>query len=415
MAVYEPQGFKKIFHTTRRFIAKRWLSLMPATQVGITGSQGKTNTTQVITTILSSLGSTTVTDINLDTTFNVPITALKVMPWTKFVVWELGIDHRGEMERHLQIAKPHIGIITGISPVHTDAEHMGSLENLIQEKRKLIEVLPADGYAILNYDDEHVRGMAPFTKARVVWYGTNPDTCDVWVETTQNNGKVIQTLEGLVATFHDHDKSFIARTPLIGLHHIYNLMAGYLVLKIVNKHKTTEETIQTFTSIIQTLQPLKGRMSVEAGPKGIVILNDSLRANPTSTNFGLKTLAELDYNKGRKIAVIGEMGELEHPEEEHAKTGELIASLPLDYIVCIGPLRKYTVDKAVEKGFAQENILYAKDIFEAKDILEKILQKDDLMYLKGSLLRNYKRIIQLLNGEQICCNAVMCPYSHTGY
>lgn len=145
---YTPPPHKKAYHDTRRTIAKLWMHLMHPIQIGITGSQGKTSTTKIITAVARHLGPTVSTDTNLDTNFNVPITALKINPFTKYVVWELGIDHPGEMERHLEIAHLDIGIETGISPVHTDAEHMGSLETLIKEKRKLIESLSPDGITL---------------------------------------------------------------------------------------------------------------------------------------------------------------------------------------------------------------------------------------------------------------------------
>ena len=406
MSVYQPTGIKKIFHNAQRFIAKIWISLQPATQIAITGSQGKTNTTNIISHICNNLGSTVVTDLTLDSTFNIPITALKVAPWTNYVVWELGIDHPGEMANHLQIAHPSIGIITGISPVHTDKEHMGSLETLIAEKRKLIESLPKTGTAILNLDDEHVRGMAPYTKAEVKWYGSD-DQADVWAE--KNSIQV--SLEGTKGIVHDDGQTFEINTKLIDVHHIYNIMAGYLVAKIL---KPALDVI-LFQKIIQEATPLRGRMSVEKGPLDTILLNDSLRANPASTRSGLITLNKIPYPKGRKIAVIGEMGELADPESEHRKTGELIAELQLDYVLCIGPLRKVTIDEAVKHGFPKEKIGYAADVFEAADKLKQILKPNDLWYLKGSLLRNYKRIVQLLNGENVCCHEIMCPYEHCGY
>ena len=83
--------------------------------------------------------------------------------------------------------------------------------------------------------------------------------------------------------------------------------------------------------------------------------------------------------------------------------------------MCIGPLRKHTLDSAIENGFPKEKIGYAEDVFEAAEKLKKILKQHDLWYLKGSLLRNYKRIVQLLNGEKVCCDKVLCPYEHCGY
>ena len=409
MSVYKPTGFKKIFHNSKRLLATSWLSMFHPTQIAITGSQGKTGTTEIITALARALGNTMRTDINLDTTYNVPITALKVTPITKYLIWELGIDHPGEMKNHLEIANPTIGVITGISPVHTDAEHMGSLETLISEKRKLIECLPTEGVAILNYDDDNVQQMAPHTKAHLLWYGTNPQQCNIYFLPDS----VHISADGTQATFtNNHSKETInVQTSLIGAHHLYNLMAGYLALSVLSKDPISD----IFKTVIAEMKPLRGRMSIEKGPLDTVLLNDSLRANPASTNAGLDTLSRFEHTSGKKIAVIGEMGELLEPEKEHRETGHVIAKYHFDYVICIGPLRKYTIEAAIQKGFPQERMLYAKDVFEAADLLKTILQPGDLWYLKGSLLRNYKRIIQLLNNEPVCCHENLCPYNHCGF
>ena len=86
MSSYQPTGIKKIFHDSRRFLAKIWISLIPGIQIGITGSHGKTNTTLIVSKLLDGFGQTVATDINLDTVYNVPITALKIAPWTKYIV-----------------------------------------------------------------------------------------------------------------------------------------------------------------------------------------------------------------------------------------------------------------------------------------------------------------------------------------
>ncbi len=409
MSSYQPKGVKKIYHTLKRNLAAAWLSKLHPIQIGITGSQGKTNTTEIVTKVLEKMGPTIRTDVSLDTTFNVPITALRVRPSTRFVIWELGIDHPGEMDAHHEIAQPSIACVTGISPVHTDKEHMGSLETLIKEKRKIIEHLPENGTAVLNRDNEFVRNMASHTQATVKWYGTTPE-CDMWVD--RKSIKI--TLEGTHAEFYiqnnTHQSQVIKlQAGLIGTHHVYNIMCAYLLVQAALPGK---RITNLFSEIISGLKPLPGRMSIEKGPLDTVLLNDSLRANPASTQAGLETLHAIEYKQGRKIAVVGEMGELEDPKGEHQKTGTQIAQLDLDYVICIGPLRKFTINEAIKKGFPKDKIAYAADVFEAADRLRKILKKNDLWYLKGSLLRNYNRIIKLLNGQEVCCDAVLCPYDH---
>lgn len=407
--VYKATGIKKIFHDTRRFLAQRNLAHKKALQIGITGSQGKTNTTYVITSILESLGETIVTDTNLDTTFNVPITGLKVKPTTEFLIWELGIDHPGEMAYHLQIAHPHIGIMTGISPVHTDKEHMGSLEQLIIEKRKLVEVLPQNGCAILNWDDMNVRGMAPFIKAQILTFGTTDD-CSVWVDM-----KTVRTsLAGTAMIIHDGKQQISVQTPLIGIHHVYNIMAGYLVYKlaVARGDMLTTEQLERFNTAVSRLQPLVGRMSAEPGPRGTVFLNDALRANPTSTRFGLQTLVSLQEQGVKKIAVLAEMGEIDKTEEEHTKLGEYIATLPLDYVVCIGPLQKFVYESALHHGFSTERAFWVPDVFKAAEVLHPLVSKADILYMKGSLLRHVERVLLLLEGTKVGCTVVSCPFYH---
>jgi len=323
-----------------------------------------------------------------------------VMPWTKYAVFELGIDKLGEMDTHLQIVKPTITIVTGISPVHTDAEHLGSFENLIKEKQKLIEALPKNGIAILNWDDESVKAMAFHTQAKVLWFGTDPTHCDVWCDETK------LSLVGTETKFHDGEQSFTVQTGLIGKQHVYNIMVGYLVSKIIDLDRSD------FLQVIQNLRPLTGRMSVESGPLGTTILNDSLRANPTSTAFGLNTLSEIPHDKGRKIAVLAEMGELEKPEEEHRKIGGLVARLKIDYLISIGPMQKFVAEEAIKNGMNRDMVFSVTDVFEAADVLKKIVKENDLIYLKGSLLRHVERVLLILEGKKVGCHTVVCHFYH---
>jgi len=406
MPSYQPKGIKKIFHGSRRILAKSWLSLVHPLQIAVTGSQGKTSTSQMLAKILSRFGNTVVTDLNLDTIYNVPITALKTTPRTKYLVWELGVDRPNEMNFHLEIAKPTITIITGISPVHTDYEHLGSLENLIKEKRKLVEALPKKGVAILNYDDKNVRKMTSHTKAEILFYGQNKN-CNVFA----TNIKV--ALEKTSFLLHDNKKVISITTGLIGSHNVFTLMACYLVVKTL--FPNDPKAVAMFKKTVACLKPLRGRVNVEHGPLGTIILNDSLRANPESTLAGLKTLTAIHYQKGRKIAVLGVMGELADPKSAHEATGRQLLQYPPDITICLGDFRRQTYETAVKKGYPKDKIYFAKDVFETADILKKIVKKGDLVYLKGSFLRNLNRILLILDGKKVCCRADLCPYEHCGF
>lgn len=399
---YNPPLYKKIFHASRRLLATRWLARMGAVQIAVTGSQGKTTLRTVLFHLLSQLGNTTVTDLNLDSNFSVPMTALSVKPSTRFAIFECGIDHKGEMDRHLEIITPHIAIITGVSPVHTDAEHLGSFENLIAEKQKLIEKLGKDDFAILNYDDINVRKMARYTKARVIFYGTDKAQCDVSAHSA------ILTTTGLTFDMTYGGKTLRVASRLIGMHHIYTFMSAFCVYRLIAE----EKKLDAFPSLIADITPLHGRMSIEQGPQGTVILNDSLRANPTSTASGLHSFSAIQIATGKKIAILGEMGELARPEEEHKKIGKLISTLPIDYVFGIGPLQKIVIDEAVANGFPKDRAFAVSDIHQAVGILTTFLKSGDFLYIKGSLMRHMERIIMLLEKQEVGCTVVVCPFYH---
>ena len=376
---------------------------MSAIQIAITGSQGKTTTRTVLYHMLSKLGNTVVTDLNLDTNFNIPITALKVRSTTHYAIFECGIDHKGEMDRHLEIIKPHIAIITGVSPVHTDSEHLGSFENLIAEKQKLIESLSPHDFAILNFDDVNVRKMAQHTKAKVIFYGTDEKKCEVYAKNTK------LTKEGLsFDLFFSSNTSLPVHTHLIGLHHIYTFMTAFCVYQLIMEGKNREK----FPSLVSDILPLHARMSIEKGPQGTTILNDSLRANPASTASGLTSFSKIPNPEGKKIAILGEMGELAHPHEEHEKMGVLVPTLSIDYLIGIGPLQEILVEAAIKNGFPRERVYAVSNIHEAVAVLDTFLKPGDFLYIKGSLMRHMERIIMLLNKEEVECNVVVCPFYH---
>jgi UDP-N-acetylmuramoyl-tripeptide--D-alanyl-D-alanine ligase len=404
---YNPNKLKTIWHNTRRTVAKNWFKFFkPNLTIAITGSQGKTNTTHILSVLFPEA---LVTDVNLDTIYNVPITALKLRSGQEVAIFELGIDKVGEMTKHLEIVKPNIVIVTGIAPVHTDAEHLGSLENLIFEKRKLIEILTEKDFAILNYDDENVRLMSAFTKAKVIWFGTDRQYCDYWF-----TGINKLDLNGINFDLHFGEKSFNVQGKLLGSFFAYNYLACFAALAIYNqqftaKPKSDEALAEYFNSQIATALPLKGRMSYEQLKDGTNILNDSLRANISSTKAGLQTLTELQI-PGKKFAVLGEMGEIgENEVSLHQELGVYISNLNLDYVIGIGKLQQEMV-AAAKKIPQQTKYFAAANVIEAAKIIKENVNKGDLLYLKSSLLRHLERLTMLLENKEVGCSVVACPF-----
>ena len=395
-SVFGSRWHRKLFHETRRRIAKLWLKLNPQVEIiGVTGSYGKTNTVRAINLVLSEKYKTLQTDLNLDTIYNLPITILKLRPYHKILVLEYGVDKIGEMDFHLGLVKPKIGVLTGISPVHADKEHLGSLENILKEKIKLLSAIPKDGWAILNWDDENIKKAKIKTQAKILRYGISKEA-DFWAE----NIKV--DLSGTSFIIHDDNQSSQVKILLLGRHFVHCALVAFAVGKICGLNK------KQIVSGLGKLKPLPGRMSLEKGPLGTVLLDDHLRANLASTLAGLETFSALPH-RGRKIAVLGEMGEMgRYDKEGHRQVGQEIAKLKIDFLVSVGPLQKETAKEAIAGGMKKENVFWVKDVKEAAEVLKKILKEGDFLYLKGSLLRHLERILLILQGRKVKCNLVSC-------
>ncbi|PJE67248.1 hypothetical protein COU95_03405 [Candidatus Shapirobacteria bacterium CG10_big_fil_rev_8_21_14_0_10_40_9] len=402
-SIFGPRWHRKILHKSRRQIAKAWLKLNPkVTLIGVTGSFGKTNTVRAISQVLSEKYKTLQTDLNLDTIYNLPITILKLRPWHQKLVLEYGIDKIGEMDFHLGLVKPKIGVLTGISPVHADKEHLGSLENILKEKIKLLVAIPKDGWAILNWDDENIRKAKIKTQAKILKYGISKEA-DFWAE----NIKV--DLSGTSFVVHHDRKKIPLKIPLLGKHFVHSALVSFAVGKICGLSPK-----QIITGL-KKLKPLEGRMSLEKGPLGAILLDDHLRANLASTIAGLETFsalpcrARLTARQGRKIAVLGEMGEMgRYDKEGHRQVGQEIAKLKIDFLVSVGPLQKETAREAIAGGMKKENVFWVKDVKEAAEVLRKIVKKGDFIYLKGSLLRHLERILLILEDKRVKCTLVSC-------
>lgn len=394
---------KNVFHYSRRNIARFWLKLHPQVRVvGITGSYGKTNTARTVHAVLKNYFKTIITDTNLDTVYNLPITLLKINSQTEIAVLEYGIDQKGEMNKHLELVKPEIAIITGITPVHSDKNLLGSIEGIIKEKSKLLRSLPPTGRAILNFDDPRVVKMAKQAPCPIISYGSSR-SCNFY----SRNIKVTKKGTSFEVNFKKGKKTITkkVRLRLLGEHFTQAAMAALATAKVFGLNLNDQKIYQSLAN----LPPLPGRMSLEIGPKKSLLINDSLRANPASTIAGLKTLSALDHH-GLRVAVLGEMGELgQYQNQEHYQIGQLAGQLKnLDYLVTIGPATKEIVRGAIKAGMKKEHIFYAHNHHEAAEVLEGFLGPNTLWYLKGSLLKHMERILLLLSGKEVACQKISC-------
>lgn len=316
---------KKPYRNARWHLAKLWLRIHPDVDViGIAGSVGKTSAKEMLANILSSTYSVIFTKANLAPSFNIPLTVLRIRKQSKFIA-EMSIDGPGQMEKHISLIQPRIGVITRLSLEHTDPEHFGSFERAIEEETKLLSSLPKYGWAVLNGDDETIRGVANKAKCTRLTYGFREDN-DIVIsdcETSFSSGADVATnfslkIGGIKRKF---------QIDLLGDTNVLAATAGICVGMI---------TGMSFDQIRKGLllsKPVRGRLMPIKGKWGMII-DDCYNASPAAVTAAIDLLVKLDANA---TLVFGDMLELgDYSDEEHRKIGEYAKKAGIKRLVTYG-------------------------------------------------------------------------------
>lgn len=344
------------------------------TVVGITGSIGKTSTKEVVAAILSQSFKTYRNPGNLNNEIGLPLSVLDIPPDTEVAVLEMGGAYAfGEVRLLAEIARPRLGIVTNVFPVHL--ERMGSIEAIAETKAELVESLPEDGVAILNGDDPRVRAMAGLCRGKVITYGLEPDN-DV-----RASDVTTQALAGTSFWLDLAGERLFVKVPLVGGHAVELAMAGFAAGHALGMH--IGDMLPGFDD-----PRIQVRLLVIPGPNGSRIIDDTYNASTPSVLSALGLLASL--NPERAIAVLGDMREMgEIAEQEHKIVGRRAGEVA-DLVVTYGDLARIIADEArtVEgrnDGQPPDVVSFSLDQRnELVAYLRQELRAGDVVLLKGS-------------------------------
>lgn len=365
-------------------IGKHWRAQLPVRVVGITGSVGKSTSKELISDVLEQRFRTIRSPGNLNNEIGLPLTLLRLTEAHEWAVLEMGFYVPGEIAFLCDLARPRVGVITNVSQVHM--ERAGSLEAIVRGKAELVEALPAapEGVAILNYDDELVRGMAERTQASVFFYGLSPEA-DLWANKVEGLG-----LEGVRFVMHYRGDSIHVRVPLLGQHSVHT------VLRATAVGLTEGMTWQEIVSGLRSSQSQLRLMAVQ-GPRGSLILDDTYNAAPTSVIAALNLLSELE---GRRLAVLGDMLELgEFEEAGHRMVGGRAAQVAQELLV-VGERARWIADEAVRAGLPESRIVRCPDNQAATAYLREKVVEGDVVLIKGSRGMRMDQIVAALQEEE---------------
>lgn len=362
-------------------IARFWRRKLNLRVVGITGSVGKSTTKEMVAEVLSQRYHTLRNPGNLNNEIGLPLTMLRLSEGHEAAVLEMGFYVPGEIAFLCDLALPQIGVVTNVGTVH--AERAGSQEAIAAGKSELVKALPAEGYAVLNYDDPWVRGMAEVTSARVLFYGLDP-RADLWADQVVGMG-----LNGIRFDLHYRNETLSLRVPLIGQHSVHTALRAAA---------TGLACGLTWKEIVNGLQKGHTQLRLVAvhTASGALILDDTYNASPESTLAALNLLAELD---GRKVAVLGDMLELGQYEKSGHEMVGMRAAQVAARLIAVGPRAKIIAAAAREAGMPASAITWVETTEEATNLLLGKLRKGDVVLIKGSHGLRMDRIVSALEAN----------------
>jgi len=348
--------------------------------IGITGSNGKTTTKNMLKAILSRAGETIAPIESYNNEVGAPYSILQVTEKTKYLVVELGAGGFGTIKYLANIAKPDIGVVLKVGLAHVG--EFGSIENTAKIKSELVESLAPESIAILNYDDGYVREMAEKSKAKTLWFGTA-------AEANFRAGGQSVSVSGthFDLSWPDGEKSSV-NLQILGEHHVLNALAAAAVSHTLGVPKS---------EIVLALEqmPLAERWRMETFHRGdgVVVINDAYNASPDSMKAALQTLAQIGRGKHRTIAVLGEMAELGgFSRQEHDAIGRVVVRLNIDQLVVVGDGAKLIHMGAEQEGSWGGESKFFSEIDQALAYLRGMLRAGDLVLVKSSNSANLRKL-----------------------
>jgi UDP-N-acetylmuramoyl-tripeptide--D-alanyl-D-alanine ligase len=340
--------------------------------VGITGSNGKTTTKNLLAAVLERVGETVSPKASFNNEVGAPITMLRVTDSTRFLVAEMGASGIGEIARLIRMAKPDIGVVLKVGLAH--AGEFGGIEATVTAKTEMVSDLLPDDVAILNLDDARVAGMADATRARVLWFGLDDRAA---VRATD----VVATASGTAFSLHLPDGSSAPVSfKVLGEHHVMNALAAAAAA-----HELGVPIDVVVDALESVSRAERWRMEPLGGRDGVSIINDAYNASPDSMSAAIRTLAQIGAERGRTIAVLGAMSELgDWAGEEHDRIGLQVVRLGIGRLVVVGPEARRMHITAINEGSWDGESVYFPTADEAFDYLSTEIAAGDTVLVKSS-------------------------------
>jgi len=347
--------------------------------VGITGTNGKTTTKELIHAVLSSKYKTHKNIKNYNNEIGVPFSLMEMKKEHEAAVIEMGMNHIGEIERLSMMVQPDIGIITNIGAGHL--EFLESVEGVAYAKTEILKGMKKGSTLIVNRDTECfsiVFSLCEEMGMKMVTFGLNSDA-HIFPESYKPG---VESMEIVY-------KNTLITVPLYGRHNAYNVMAAIALAEI------TGISPDKVASALAGFESIGGRSEIIN--KGYYLINDTYNSNPLSSLFAVDSMCEV-FPDNRKIAVLSDMKELgESSALYHVKIGEIVASRNFDMILLFGDMASFYEKGALQMGFPADKIITFEKKEDIADFLKADLKSGDVVLVKGSRSMQMEDVVNRLD------------------
>ncbi|WP_211326526.1 UDP-N-acetylmuramoyl-tripeptide--D-alanyl-D-alanine ligase [Paenibacillus flagellatus] len=372
-------------------LAAAYRRQLPVRIVGVTGSNGKTTTKDMIAAVLAERYNVHKTEGNLNGDIGLPLMILQMDERTEFAVLEMGMRGFGEIELLTRIAKPEAAVVTMIGEAHM--ERLGSREGIAKAKLEILIGLEEGGLFAYNGDEPLLAALLPSTpkpeSLRAVRFGAGAGN-----DLTPSG--IAMDADGSTFTVNG-EKEPVYRIPLPGRHNVVNALAAVAVGRFFGM---ADEAIARG---LATMRPTGMRIERLRAPSGLTVLNDAYNASPSSTRASIELLKELEGFR-RKIVVLGDMLELGDREADfHREIGALLAPDRIDYVFAYGPLSKHIAEAALPAyGEDGSRVRWFPDDKQSlAGEVAKVAGPDDVVLVKGSRGMRLEEVVQRFMTEQL--------------
>jgi UDP-N-acetylmuramoyl-tripeptide--D-alanyl-D-alanine ligase len=349
--------------------------------IGITGSAGKSTTTEMVTAILSLNKSLVKTMNNLNTFTYLPSYLTRLSPKDEYLVLEMGMKSLNNIARQCRIVRPYIGVVTNVGEAHVGS--LGSLDTIVRAKQELIDGMNPKGILWLNADDERSRKLSTRNfSGKVYMFGIN-NTAHIRAKNIE------QHTNGIVFNAYFEGRSVPIFIPTIGKHNVYNALAAIGIARSLGI------SIGQIRKGLAQFKSPRMRMQLLKGTRDRWLINDAWNANPTAMVSGLKSFCEWGKNRPH-VAVLGDMLELGHlTQSAHQQVGRVVAHLPLTQLITVGKYGRLISRSAIENGMDPKRVCHYNSTASLLRHLKQ-LPASAVVYFKASRKMHLEKVIRTL-------------------